>query len=62
MGLGAVACKASRITEEMFLVAARALTEMVSEEDLALGSIYPPLTDIREVSLTPAVAVARQMV
>ncbi|MEE8278843.1 MAG: NAD-dependent malic enzyme [Thermoanaerobaculia bacterium] len=60
MGLGAVACKARRITEEMFLVAARALAEMVSEEDLAVGSIYPPLTDMREVSLTLAVAVARQ--
>ena len=60
MGLGAVACKARRITEEMFLVTARALAEMVSEEDLAVGSIYPPLTDMREVSLTLAVAVARQ--
>ncbi len=43
-----------------FLVAARALAEMVGEEHLASGSIYPPLTHIRDISLTIATAVAEQ--
>jgi len=60
IGLGAVACEASRITEDMFLVAARALANLVSEEDLAHGAIYPPLGNIRSVSLEIAVAVAEQ--
>ncbi|MGI9304378.1 MAG: oxaloacetate-decarboxylating malate dehydrogenase, partial [Gammaproteobacteria bacterium] len=58
IGLGAVACKASRISDEMFLAAARTLADLVSEEDLAAGAVYPPLSDIRDVSLEIAVAVA----
>ncbi len=57
VGLAAIACRASRITEEMFLVAAHTLADMVSEEDLAAGSLYPALTRIREISLAIAVAV-----
>ena len=58
IGLGAIACDASIITEDMFLVAARVLAELVSEEHLAMGSIYPPLSEIRDVSLKIAVVVA----
>lgn len=57
VGLAAIACKAERITEEMFLVAARTLANLVSEDDLAAGAIYPPLTRIREISLIIAEAV-----
>ncbi len=60
MGLGAVVCRARRITDGMFLAAARALAEMVSEEDLAAGSVYPPLTAIRGVSQKLAVVVAEE--
>jgi malate dehydrogenase (oxaloacetate-decarboxylating)(NADP+) len=42
----------------MFLAAAQALGGEVSDADLAVGSIYPPLADIRSLSLTIAVAVA----
>ena len=59
VGLAAVACRASKITDEMFLVAAHTLADMVSEEDLAAGSIYPALTRIREISLAIAVAVVQ---
>jgi len=58
IGLGAVVSGARRITDEMFLAAARALAERVEEDDLAAGSIYPPLLLIRSLSLSIAVAVA----
>ncbi|MGD8873607.1 MAG: NAD-dependent malic enzyme [Gammaproteobacteria bacterium] len=60
IGLGAIACGMRTISDETFLTAAHTLAGMVSREDLAVGSVYPPLTDIRKVSLAIAVAVAEQ--
>ena len=58
VGLGVVASGATRVTDEMFFTAARTLADRVSEDDLKRGSVYPPLTKIREVSLMIAAAVA----
>lgn len=58
IGLGAVVCGASKITDEMFLAAAHALSGRVEVGDLAAGSIYPPLSNIRSLSLSIAVALA----
>jgi malate dehydrogenase (oxaloacetate-decarboxylating)(NADP+) len=58
IGLGAVVCGARRITDEMFLAAARALADRVGPDDLAVGSIYPPLSNIRSLSRSIAVALA----
>ena len=58
VGLGAIACGARLVTDEMFFAAAHALAHQVSESDLEQGLIYPPLTDIREVSAAIAAAVA----
>jgi len=58
IGLGIIACEAISVTDEMFSVAAKALTNAVSEADLAQGRIYPPLTKIKEVSAAIATAVA----
>jgi malate dehydrogenase (oxaloacetate-decarboxylating)(NADP+) len=59
VGLGAIASGLQRITDEMFMSAARALANLVSEEDLAQGSLYPALPRIREVSARIAAEVAR---
>jgi malate dehydrogenase (oxaloacetate-decarboxylating)(NADP+) len=58
IGLGAIGSGARRVTDEMFLAAARALADEVSDEDLKRGALYPPLSRIRELSLSVATSVA----
>jgi len=58
IGLGAVACRARYIPDEFFLAAARTLSKLVTRGDLDRGSLYPPLRNIRRVSLAIAVSVA----
>jgi malate dehydrogenase (oxaloacetate-decarboxylating)(NADP+) len=58
VGLGAIATRATRITDEMFLAAARILASLVSGADLAQGSLYPPLSQVRDVSARIAAVVA----
>ncbi len=58
VGMGVMASGAARVTDEMFLVAARVVAGEVSEADLNEGRLYPPLPRIREVSLAVAEAVA----
>ena len=59
VGLGAIASRTSRITDEMFMIAAHTLAHDVTESDLEQGSLYPALPRIREVSAHIATAVAR---
>lgn len=58
VGLGVVASRSRRVTNEMFLAAARTLARKVAESDFDAGRIYPSLTRIREVSLAIAIATA----
>jgi malate dehydrogenase (oxaloacetate-decarboxylating)(NADP+) len=58
MGMAVFATEATRVTEEMFIVAAQAVAEQVTEENLAAGLIYPPQSRILEASLHVAERIA----
>ncbi|MBX3665762.1 MAG: NAD-dependent malic enzyme [Burkholderiales bacterium] len=58
IGLGAIAAKARVISDDMFMKAAHTLAHLVTESDLAQGSLYPALPRIREVSAQIAAAIA----
>ncbi|MCE2998468.1 MAG: NAD-dependent malic enzyme [Betaproteobacteria bacterium] len=58
IGLGAIAAKTRVITDDMFMKSAHTLAQLVTESDLAQGSLYPALPRIREVSAKIAAATA----
>jgi malate dehydrogenase (oxaloacetate-decarboxylating)(NADP+) len=58
VGLALVVVGATRVTEAMFLAAARTLARCTSQVDLDQGSLYPPLSAVRDVSARIAVEVA----
>jgi malate dehydrogenase (oxaloacetate-decarboxylating)(NADP+) len=60
IGLGAVACRARTLPDELFLTAARTLAALVRRDDLERGALYPPLRQIRRISLAIAVSVAEK--
>jgi len=61
VGLGVVATGAKRVTDSMFVTAAKSLAALLRPEELAEGRIYPSLKRIHEVSLAIAVAVAEEV-
>ena len=58
IGLGAIACRARTLPDELFLTAARTLAGLVRQNDLDEGALYPPLREIRLISLAIATKVA----
>ncbi len=58
VGLGVIISGAIRVPDEMFSASAKALAAQVTENDLALGRVYPALERIREVSAYIAAATA----
>jgi malate dehydrogenase (oxaloacetate-decarboxylating)(NADP+) len=58
MGMALFATEASRVTEEMFIIAAQALAEQVTDENLSVGLIYPPQSRILDASLRVAERIA----
>ncbi|MFN2315346.1 MAG: NAD-dependent malic enzyme [Gemmatimonadales bacterium] len=59
LGLGVVLAGARRVTDAMFHASAGALAEFVSDSSLAEGSLFPPLSEIRQASARIAEAVIR---
>lgn len=60
IGLGALAVKATRISDEMIMAAARALSECAPVMSNPNGSLLPDLKDLRQVSRRIGIAVASE--
>jgi malate dehydrogenase (oxaloacetate-decarboxylating) len=60
IGLGAIAARAPRISDGMFLEAARVIAAMSPAKHDPQANLLPPLTEIRELSFHVAVAVAQR--
>ncbi|MGW8194041.1 MAG: oxaloacetate-decarboxylating malate dehydrogenase [Desulforhopalus sp.] len=58
IGLGILASGASEVLPEFFTVAARAVSGIMSAEELDNGRLMPPINDIRKVAKKVALAVA----
>lgn len=58
VGLGLVFSGARRAVNPMFLAAARALAQMVTQDELRLGQVFPAQSRLRDVAVSVAAAVA----
>jgi malate dehydrogenase (oxaloacetate-decarboxylating)(NADP+) len=59
VGLAIYAANAKRVTDEMFIEAAHAVADQVTGEQLKLGMLFPPQSNILEVEIKTATRVAR---
>ena len=57
LGLGALLCRASTITDGMINTASRALADSVTDDELRQGLLFPAVERLREVSATVAAQV-----
>ena len=62
VGLGVTVSRARRVTDGMFLDAAKALASMVTSGDIEETAVYPRLERIRDCSHAVACAVVRRAV
>lgn len=62
VGLGVTVSRARRVTDGMFLDAAKALAQMVTQKDLDETAVFPDLNRIRECSHAVACATVRRAV
>jgi malate dehydrogenase (oxaloacetate-decarboxylating) len=60
IGLGILAVNARRATDSMFMAAAKALAALSPARQSHAGRLLPPVSQLREVSVAVAAAVARQ--
>ena len=60
IGLGALVAEAREVSDGMCRAAAECLAEQVSRDDLAAGSLYPRIRDLRVVVGRIAEAVVRE--
>jgi malate dehydrogenase (oxaloacetate-decarboxylating)(NADP+) len=59
VGMAIYATNAKRVTDEMFIEAAHAVADQVTPEQLKLGMLFPPQSDILEVEVKTAARVAK---
>jgi malic enzyme len=62
VGLGAIAVRASAVSDEMFTAAAVRLAELVPADRIARNCVYPAISALREISREIALVVARTAV
>ena len=62
MGLGLISVQAKRVTDKMFMAAAKALASCSPAIKDPNANLLPPLTEVREVSYKVAFAVAKEAV
>jgi malate dehydrogenase (oxaloacetate-decarboxylating) len=60
IGLGAIAAKAHRISDEMFLAAARAIADLSPVKRDPQANLLAPFAELRKLSFHVAIAVAKQ--
>jgi len=59
VGLAIYATRARLVTDEMFIAAAQAVADQVSEEEIHSGLLYPPQSNILQTEITTAERVAK---
>jgi malate dehydrogenase (oxaloacetate-decarboxylating)(NADP+) len=59
VGMAIYATQAKRVTDAMFIEAAHAVADQVTPEQLKLGMLFPPQSNILETEIKTAVRVAR---
>jgi malate dehydrogenase (oxaloacetate-decarboxylating)(NADP+) len=59
VGMAIYATNTKRVTDEMFIEAAEGLAEQVNPEQLKLGMLFPPQSNILEVEILTAARVAK---
>jgi len=59
VGMAIYATNANRVTDEMFIEAAHAVADQVTPEQLKLGMLFPPQSNILEVEVQTAARVAK---
>jgi len=62
MGLGVLSVSARRVTDTMFMAAAKCLAELSPARDKKSGRLLPPVSELRSVSFAIAKAVALQAI
>lgn len=59
VALGVIATGSHHIPEDMFLIAAQTVADHVTEKDINKGSLYPPLSTIKECSFDIAIGITK---
>ncbi|XP_006763686.1 PREDICTED: NAD-dependent malic enzyme, mitochondrial [Myotis davidii] len=61
VALAVILCHTRHISDHVFLEAAKALTSQLTDKELAQGRLYPPFSNIQEVSINIAIKVTEYL-